>query len=112
MLPNALSPIVVAVTFGIPQIIFAEAALSFIGVGINPPMPSWGQMVGSTSSTSAPTGTWPSSAIAIALTMLSFTFLGDGLRDALDPRTTTSSRGRTLLTHHLLRRSVRSSGVP
>src|SRR5882672_4619071 len=46
IMPNALSPIVVAVTFGIPEAIFTEAALSFIGVGINPPTPSWGQMVG------------------------------------------------------------------
>ena len=87
MLPNALSPIVVAVTFGIPQIIFAEAALSFIGVGINPPMPSWGQMVGEYQQylrSNWHMAVFPS--IAIALTMLSFTFLGDGLRDALDPR--------------------------
>ena len=87
MLPNALSPIIVAVTFGIPQIIFAEAALSFIGVGINPPMPSWGQMVGEYQQylrSNWHMAVFP--AIAIAFTMLSFTFLGDGLRDALDPR--------------------------
>jgi ABC-type dipeptide/oligopeptide/nickel transport system permease subunit len=87
MLPNALSPIVVAVTFGIPQIIFAEAALSFIGVGINPPMPSWGQMVGEYQQylrSNWHMAVFP--AMAIAFTMLSFTFLGDGLRDALDPR--------------------------
>jgi ABC-type dipeptide/oligopeptide/nickel transport system permease subunit len=87
MLPNALSPIVVAVTFGIPQIIFAEAALSFIGVGINPPMPSWGQMVGEYQQylrSNWHMAVFP--ALAIAMTMLSFTFLGDGLRDALDPR--------------------------
>jgi oligopeptide transport system permease protein len=88
MLPNALTPIVVAVTFGIPQIIFAEAALSFIGVGINPPMPSWGQMVGEYQQYLR--SNWHMAAfpaLAIAFTMLSFTFLGDGLRDALDPRT-------------------------
>ena len=87
MLPNALTPIVVAVTFGIPQIIFAEAALSFIGVGINPPMPSWGQMVGEYQQYLR--SNWHMAAfpaIGIAFTMLSFTFLGDGLRDALDPR--------------------------
>jgi ABC-type dipeptide/oligopeptide/nickel transport system permease subunit len=89
MLPNALTPIVVAVTFGIPQIIFAEAALSFIGVGINPPMPSWGQMVGEYQQYLR--SNWHMAAfpaLAIAFTMLSFTFLGDGLRDALDPRLT------------------------
>jgi oligopeptide transport system permease protein len=87
LLPNALGPIVVAVTFGIPQIMFAEAALSFIGIGVNPPMPSWGQMVGDHQQylrSSWWLAAYPSA--AIAFTMLSFTFLGDGLRDALDPR--------------------------
>jgi oligopeptide transport system permease protein len=87
MLPNALTPIVVAVTFGIPQLIFAEAALSFIGIGIDPPMPSWGQMVGEFQQylrSSWWLAAFPSAAIAV--TMLSFTFLGDGIRDALDPR--------------------------
>lgn len=87
VLPNSLTPIVVAVTFGIPQAIFTEAALSFIGVGINPPTPSWGQMVGEGQQFLR--SYWhlcvfPS--IAIAVTMLSFTFLGDGVRDALDPK--------------------------
>ncbi|HEV8677160.1 MAG TPA: ABC transporter permease [Methylomirabilota bacterium] len=87
VLPNALTPIVVAVTFGIPQAIFTEAALSFIGVGINPPTPSWGQMVGEGQQylrTYWHLCVFPS--IAIAVTMLSFTFLGDGVRDALDPK--------------------------
>jgi len=87
VLPNALTPIVVAVTFGIPEAIFTEAALSFIGVGINPPTPSWGQMVGENQQFLR--SYWylcvfPS--IAIAVTMLSFTFFGDGVRDALDPK--------------------------
>jgi ABC-type dipeptide/oligopeptide/nickel transport system permease subunit len=87
ILPSALTPIVVSVTFGIPQAIFTEAALSFIGVGINPPTPSWGQMVGENQQFLR--SYWylcvfPS--IAIAVTMLSFTFLGDGVRDALDPK--------------------------
>src|SRR5213593_393080 len=87
ILPNALTPIVVAVTFGIPEAIFTEAALSFIGVGINPPTPSWGQMVGEGQQYLR--SYWhlcvfPS--IAIAITMLSFTFFGDGVRDALDPK--------------------------
>jgi len=87
IVPNALTPIVVAVTFGIPEAIFTEAALSFIGVGINPPTPSWGQMVGEGQQYLR--SYWhlcvfPS--IAIAVTMLSFTFLGDGVRDALDPK--------------------------
>jgi oligopeptide transport system permease protein len=87
VLPNALTPIVVTVTFGIPEAIFTEAALSFIGVGINPPTPSWGQMVGEGQQYLR--SYWhlcvfPS--IAIAATMLAFTFLGDGVRDALDPK--------------------------
>jgi oligopeptide transport system permease protein len=87
ILPGALTPIVVSVTFGIPEAIFTEAALSFIGVGINPPTPSWGQMVGENQQFLR--SYWylcvfPS--IAIAVTMLSFTFFGDGVRDALDPK--------------------------
>jgi ABC-type dipeptide/oligopeptide/nickel transport system permease subunit len=87
VLPNALTPIVVSVTFGIPEAIFTEAALSFVGVGINPPTPSWGQMVGEGQQFLR--SYWhlcvfPS--LAIAITMLSFTFFGDGVRDALDPR--------------------------
>jgi len=87
IVPNALSPIVVAVAFGIPEAIFTEAALSFIGVGINPPTPSWGQMVGEGQQYIR--SYWhlcvfPS--IAIAVTMLAFTFFGDGVRDALDPK--------------------------
>jgi ABC-type dipeptide/oligopeptide/nickel transport system permease subunit len=87
LLPNAMTPIVVAVAFGIPEAIFTEAALSFIGVGINPPTPSWGQMVGENQQYIR--SYWHLSAfpsVAIAVTMLSFTFLGDGVRDALDPK--------------------------
>jgi oligopeptide transport system permease protein len=86
LLPNALTPIIVAVTFGVPAAIFAEAALSFIGVGISPPTPSWGQMVGESQQYLRSywhLATFP--AAAIGLTMLAFSFLGDGLRDALDP---------------------------
>lgn len=87
LLPNALGPIIVAVTFGIPGAIFIEAALSFIGLGVQPPTPTWGGMVndGYTALFADPAlAIWP--ALAIAMTMMSFTFLGDGLRDALDPR--------------------------
>jgi ABC-type dipeptide/oligopeptide/nickel transport system permease subunit len=87
ILPSALTPIVVSVTFGIPEAIFTEAALSFIGVGINPPTPSWGQMVGENQQFLR--SYWylcVFTSIAIAVTMLSFTFFGDGVRDALDPK--------------------------
>lgn len=87
LLPNSLTPIIVAVTFGIPTAIFTEATLSFFGIGINPPTPSWGQMVGQyyVYLRSAPhMAIFP--ALCIAYTMLAFTFFGDGLRDALDPK--------------------------
>ena len=87
MLPNSMTPIIVALTFGIPVAIFIEAALSFVGVGIRPPQASWGQMVGVGQAYILSVQhlmLFPS--IMIALTMLAFTFLGDGLRDALDVR--------------------------
>jgi ABC-type dipeptide/oligopeptide/nickel transport system permease subunit len=86
LLPNALSPLIVAVTLGIPAAIFTEAGLSFLGFGINDPLPSWGKMVADSSSYIRVywyLGVLPT--LAIALTMLSFSFVGDGLRDALDP---------------------------
>jgi oligopeptide transport system permease protein len=89
MLPNSLSPIIVALTFGIPTAIFTEAALSYVGVGIRPPQASWGQMVAEGSNpgyieTNPHMLLFP--VLAIGLTMLGFSFLGDGLRDALDPK--------------------------
>jgi oligopeptide transport system permease protein len=87
LLPNSLGPIIVTLTFGIPQAIFLEAVLSFLGVGIAPPQPTWGRMVSSGYETIYATPTavvFP--AFAIGLTLLAFTFIGDGLRDALDPR--------------------------
>lgn len=87
LLPNTLGPIIVAVAFGIPRAIFAEAALSFIGIGVDPGTPSWGTMV---NDGRAAIFAYPHLVLfpagAIALVMLAFTFLGDGLRDALDPR--------------------------
>jgi oligopeptide transport system permease protein len=88
LLPNTLSPIIVAVTFGIPAAIFTEAALSFIGIGLPPPNTSLGTLIqdGEQAIYAAPNlVVFP--ALAIALLMLAFTFVGDGLRDALDPRT-------------------------
>jgi ABC-type dipeptide/oligopeptide/nickel transport system permease subunit len=89
MLPYSLTPIIVALTFGIPTAIFTEAALSFVGVGIRPPQASWGQMVAA-GSTPGYIESDPHMllfpVLAIGLTMLGFSFLGDGLRDALDPK--------------------------
>jgi oligopeptide transport system permease protein len=87
LLPNALGPIIVAVTLGIPGAILAEATLAFIGVGVQAPRASWGSLVadGQRSLQAAPhLVLFPALAVAIAL--ISFTFLGDGLRDALDPK--------------------------
>ena len=87
LLPNAIAPLIVAVTLSVPLAIFAEAGLSFLGIGINEPTPSLGKMVaadsGSTIRVYWHLGLFPTLAIAVA--MLGFTFVGDGLRDALDP---------------------------
>ncbi|MDP2918959.1 MAG: ABC transporter permease [Dehalococcoidia bacterium] len=87
LLPNSLGPVIVSITFNIPRAIFAEAALSYIGIGVQPPTPSWGAMIrdGYNLIFAKPhLIIFP--AIAIALLLLAFTFLGDGLRDALDPK--------------------------
>jgi oligopeptide transport system permease protein len=86
LLPNTVAPIVVATTLGIPSAILYEAGISFIGLGVIPPMPSWGLMI----SEAIPNlRAYPYMLIfpaaALSLTVLAFNFLGDGLRDALDP---------------------------
>jgi oligopeptide transport system permease protein len=87
ILPNIIGPLIVAETLAIPGYISTEAFLSFIGLGVNPPTPSWGSMI---SDGSRAIRTYPNQAIfpalALAVTMFAFNFLGDGLRDALDPR--------------------------
>jgi oligopeptide transport system permease protein len=89
ILPNTLAPIIVAISFGVPSYILAEAGLSFLGIGIQPPTASWGSMVFS----SFPQMTFQPvfvimPAALIAAIMMAFAFLGDGLRDALDPQMT------------------------
>ena len=87
LLPNSLGPIIITLTLSIPEAIFTEAFLSFIGLGVSAPMASWGVLA---SEGVVTLRSYPfqllSPAIAISLTMLGFNFLGDGLRDALDPR--------------------------
>jgi oligopeptide transport system permease protein len=87
LLPNTLGPIIVSLTFGIPRAIFLEATLSYLGVGIPPPTPSWGIMIqdGYQAIFAYPHQVLVP-ALALAITMLSFSFIGDGLRDAIDPR--------------------------
>lgn len=87
LLPNTVAPIVVAATLGIPNAILAEAGISFLGLGVIPPMPSWGLMISEAipNMRSHPHMLiFP--ALTLSLTVLAFNFLGDGLRDALDPR--------------------------
>lgn len=87
LFPNALAPVIIAVAFGVPSAMLSEATLGFLGIGIRPPMASWGVMIneGFTVFSATP---WAvlMPAMSISVLMLAFTFLGDGLRDALDPR--------------------------
>ena len=87
LIPNTMSTIIVSITFAIPNYIFSEAFLSFIGLGVQPPDTSWGAL---SSAAQAQFLFYPYQlffpSLMIALTMLSFTLLGDGLRDALDPK--------------------------
>src|SRR6266487_1042674 len=87
ILPNALGPIIVQATFGVPAAILFEAFLSFLGMGVPPPTPTWGGMAaeGIVTLRIAPFMV-VAPAIALSLTLMAFNFLGDGLRDALDPR--------------------------
>ena len=90
VLPNVIAPVVIAATLGIAGAIMAEAALSFLGLGVQPPTPSWGSMIADgrdlSQLRSAP-WTSLSPGIAIGIAVLGFNLLGDALRDALDPRT-------------------------
>jgi len=87
LVPNTLGVMIVAITFDIPGFIFAEAFLSFLGIGVQSPMTSWGALAAAGQQNLmfyAYQLIFP--AVAISLTMLSFNLLGDGLRDALDPK--------------------------
>jgi peptide/nickel transport system permease protein len=87
ILPNVVSPIIVATTLSVGNVILTESILSFLGLGIQPPLPSWGNML-----TNAQELIWQAPALAIwpglliFVTVIAFNFLGDGLQDALDPR--------------------------
>ncbi|MBF0492409.1 MAG: ABC transporter permease [Deltaproteobacteria bacterium] len=87
ILPNALTPVFVSATFGIASAILTESALSFLGLGVQPPDPSWGHML-SNSRDYIDFAWWLAlfPGLAIFLTILSFNLVGEGLRDALDPR--------------------------
>jgi ABC-type dipeptide/oligopeptide/nickel transport system permease subunit len=90
VLPNVIAPVVIATTLGMAGAIMAEAALSFLGLGVQPPTPSWGSMIADGRDLaqlrdSPWTSVFPG--LAIGVTVLGFNLLGDALRDALDPRT-------------------------
>jgi ABC-type dipeptide/oligopeptide/nickel transport system permease subunit len=89
VLPNVIAPVIIASTLGMAGAIMAEAALSFLGLGVQPPTPSWGAMIAdgrdlSQLRASPWTSLFPG--LAIGVTVLGFNLLGDALRDALDPR--------------------------
>lgn len=89
LLPNVLSSVTVAATFGMANAILQEASLSFLGLGVQSPTPSWGNMLRDAQTLSILEGMpwlWLAPGIMIGLAVLSINFIGDGLRDALDPR--------------------------
>ncbi len=91
LLPNTIAPITVAATFGVAAAILTEAGLSFLGLGVQPPTPSWGNMINTAQSAAVLQDMpwlWVPAGVMIALAVLSINFVGDGLRDALDPRST------------------------
>jgi peptide/nickel transport system permease protein len=87
VIPNTMAPVIVSATLGIGQTILTEASLSFLGLGVQPPTPSWGNMV-SDGRDALINAWWIATfpGIAIVVTVVAFNLLGDGLRDALDPR--------------------------
>ncbi|RAI98101.1 peptide/nickel transport system permease protein [Paenibacillus pabuli] len=89
ILPNALAPIIVNATFGVAAAIMAESGLSFLGMGVQPPTASWGNMLTDAQSITVMTDQpwlWLPPGIMILVTVLAINFVGDGLRDALDPK--------------------------
>ncbi|EGC77027.1 ABC transporter permease [Treponema denticola] len=89
ILPNAFPPILITVTFNVARAILSESALSFLGMGVQPPKASWGNMLYDAQSITVLSRyywVWLPPGLCIVLTVLSINFFGDGIRDALDPR--------------------------
>jgi peptide/nickel transport system permease protein len=89
LLPNTLAPLTVLATFGVATAILLEASLSFLGLGVRPPTPSWGNILFDAQSPtvlSEMPWLWLAPGLAIAITVLAVNFIGDGIRDAVDPR--------------------------
>jgi len=90
ILPNAIAPLLVYASFGVATAVLLEAGLSYLGLGVQPPTPSWGNMLNTARSISTMERTvwqWIPPAIATVMFVLAVNFVGDGIRDALDPRT-------------------------
>ncbi|MXY78744.1 MAG: ABC transporter permease, partial [Chloroflexi bacterium] len=88
LLPNVVAPIMVLASLSAAGIILVEAGLSFIGAGVQEPTPAWGRMAAEANKTILTRSAWPIAgpAIAIILLVMAFNFVGDGVRDAFDPR--------------------------
>ena len=89
LIPNAMAPVIVAATFGVAQAILLEAGLSFLGLGVRRPTPSWGNMLAEAQSLTVLDSMpwqWLPPGLMITFSILAINFMGDGLRDALDPR--------------------------
>ena len=90
ILPNSLGPIIVAATFRVAGAILQESSLSFLGMGVIPPTASWGNILNGAQSLTVLTAcpwAWIPAGVMLVITICSINFIGDGLRDALDPRT-------------------------
>jgi peptide/nickel transport system permease protein len=87
MLPNALAPVMVSATLGVAGAILTESALSFLGLGVQPPTPSWGNIL-TAGKDNIEIAWWLSlfPGLAILLTVMSYNLLGEGIREAIDPR--------------------------
>lgn len=95
IVPASLPPVIVTATIAVAQAIMLEATLSFLGLGVQPPQASWGNMLNDAQNLTlirSMPWLWLPPGIAIALTVLAVNFVGDGLRDAIDPRQTTGGR--------------------
>jgi peptide/nickel transport system permease protein len=98
LLPNTLTPVLVAATIGAAFAILTEASLSFLGLGVQPPQPSWGNMLLDAQSLTilrTLPWLWAPPGLMILIAVLSMNFIGDGIRDAMDPRTLTARRDVT-----------------
>ncbi len=91
VIPNAIAPLLVYVSLGVASVVLLEAGLSYLGLGVQPPTPSWGNMLNAARSIATlerSTWQWVPPAVMTVTFVLAVNFVGDGLRDAFDPRST------------------------